>query len=100
MNILLHKASFILISIIFITNKVSADDMPNYEREKSLHNQFTNYVFDADIIELHSKLENKFNLLSTDNSSETSVLLLHGRGLHPSEPNIIDPIRVELIENN
>tara|TARA_Y100000741_G_scaffold194306_1_gene147731 strand:- start:15 stop:791 length:777 start_codon:yes stop_codon:yes gene_type:complete len=100
MNILLHKASFILISIIFITNKVSADDMPNYEREKSLHNQFTSYVFDADIIELHSKLENKFNLLSTDNSSETSVLLLHGRGLHPSEPNIIDPIRVELIENN
>ena len=100
MKILLYKASFILISIILITYEVRADDMPNYEREKSLHNQFTSYVFDSDIIELHSKLESKFNLLSADNSSDTSVLLLHGRGLHPSEPNTIDPIRVELIEDN
>jgi len=100
MKILLHKVSFILISILLITYEVSADNMPNYERERNLHNQFTSYIFDSDIIELHSTLENKFNLLSRDNSSNTSVLLLHGRGLHPSEPNIIDPIRVELIENN
>ena len=50
MKILLHKASFILISILLITYEVRADNMPNYEREKALHNQFTSYVFDSDII--------------------------------------------------
>ena len=58
------------------------------------------YIFDAEISELDSLLEKKFNLVFTDNSSDTSILLLHGRGLHPTEPNVIDPLRIELSESN
>ncbi len=97
MKNLFRKLFFSLTIILFNSIVADAGSYPDYTREKNIHNQITSYIFDSDIVELSSKLEQKFNLLATDSSSDTSILLLHGRGLHPSEPNIIDPLRVDLI---
>ena len=94
----LFRKLFLSLTIFLFNSIVAvAGSYPDYTREKNIHNQITSYIFDSDIVELSSKLEHKFNLLATDSSSDTSILLLHGRGLHPSEPNIIDPLRVDLI---
>ena len=89
-----------IIMIFLFASDVSANETPNYIREKNINDQITSYIFDAEISELDSLLEKKFNLVFTDNSSDTSILLLHGRGLHPTEPNVIDPLRIELAESN
>ena len=90
----------IIIMIFLFVSDVSANETPDYIREKNIDDQITSYIFDAEISELDSLLEKKFNLVFNNNSSDTSILLLHGRGLHPTEPNVIDPLRIELSESN
>ena len=84
MKNLFHKSFLSLTIILFSSIVAEADSYPDYAREKNIHNQITSYIFDSDIVELRSKLEQNFNLLATESSSDTSILLLHGRGLHPS----------------
>ncbi len=87
--------------LLFISLNLYADVMPNREREESINNQIIEYIFDADVIELSSDLEDSFNLImNQDNSSQYSILLLHGRGLYPTEPNVMEPIRTSFINQS
>jgi len=97
---LFHKKNYFLIILFLFASNLLADSFPNYSRENNINEQITSFVFDSDIIEIDSQLENKFNLVSHINSSDTSILLLHGRGLHPTEPNVINPLRTHLIDKN
>ena len=74
-------------------------EIPDYKREQSINEQIIDYVIDGDVITLNSKLEKKFNLIVNEFSNTSfSVLMLHGRGLHPVEPNVMEPIRSFLID--
>ena len=97
---LFHKKNYFLTILFLFASNLLADSFPNYSRENNINEQITSFVFDSDIIEIDSQLENKFNLVSHINSSDTSILLLHGRGLHPTEPNVINPLRTHLIDKN
>ena len=93
-----HKSYTLLFSFIIFSSIVKAGNVPDYDRELNINEQITSYVFDSDIIELNNNLEDKFNIISSFNSFDSSILLLHGRGLHPTEPNIINPLRLDLLE--
>jgi predicted esterase len=97
---LFHKKNYFLTILFLFASNLLADSFPNYSRENNINEQITSFVFDSDIIEIDSQLENKFNLVSHINSSDTSILLLHGRGLHPTEPNVINPLRTHLLDKN
>ena len=74
-------------------------EIPDYKREQNINEQIIDYVIDGDVITLNSKLEKKFNLIVNKFSNTSfSVLMLHGRGLHPVEPNVMEPIRSFLID--
>tara|TARA_Y100000741_G_scaffold238931_1_gene182935 strand:- start:498 stop:1274 length:777 start_codon:yes stop_codon:yes gene_type:complete len=76
-------------------------EMPDYKREQNINDQIIDYIIDGDVITLNSKLEKKFNLIVNKFSNISfSVLMLHGRGLHPVEPNVMEPIRSFLIDKN
>ena len=99
-NLFRKKNYFLTIPFLFASNLL-ADSFPDYSRENNINEQITSFVFDSDIIEISSQLENKFNLVSYINSSDDiSILLLHGRGLHPTEPNVINPLRTHLLDKN
>tara|TARA_B100001564_G_C20662453_1_gene682204 strand:+ start:65 stop:841 length:777 start_codon:yes stop_codon:yes gene_type:complete len=97
---LLHKLYYLLFSFILFSSIIKAEETPDYDREQNINEQITRYVFDSDIIELSNNLEDKFNIISSFNSSDNSILLLHGRGLHPTEPNVINPLRLDLLEGD
>ena len=97
---LFHKKTYFLAIFFLFASSILADSLPDYTRENNINEQITSFVFDSEIIELSSQLEDKFNLVSHINSSDTSILLLHGRGLHPTEPNVINPLRTHLIDKN
>ena len=74
-------------------------ETPDYKREQNINEQIIDYVIDGDVITLNSKIEEKFNLIVNKfNNTSFSILMLHGRGLHPIEPNVMEPIRSYLIE--
>ena len=87
-------------SLLFLISfNLYADVSPSKQREDSINNQIIEYLFDADIVKLSSSLENNFNLVMNRNdSSQYSVLLLHGRGLYPTEPNVMEPLRTSFID--
>jgi len=98
MNLYL-KISYSLILVFFILTDIYADIIPSKVREENINNQIIEYIFDADVIKISSRIENNFNLISNQNSeSKYSILLLHGRGLYPTEPNVIDPLRISFVE--
>jgi len=98
MNLYL-KISYSLILVFFILTDIYADIIPSKVREENINNQIIEYIFEADVIKISSRIENNFNLISNQNSeSKYSILLLHGRGLYPTEPNVIDPLRISFVE--
>jgi len=85
--------------LLLISFNLYAEGSPNKQREDSINNQIIEYLFDADIIKLSSSLEDNYNLVMNKNdSSQYSVLLLHGRGLYPTEPNVMEPLRAAFID--
>ena len=98
---LFHNFIFLLFTFFFISSHSGADELPNYEREKNIREQILNFVFDAELIDLNSNIEKNFVILENRvTKSSKSILLLHGRGLSPNEPNIISPLRLAMSESN
>ena len=76
--------------IFFSSSYSIADNLPNYQREKDIREQILNFIFDAELIDLKSNIEKSFTLLETVTTNPSkSILLLHGRGLSPNEPNVM-----------
>ena len=66
---------------------------PDYARETSLNYQSESTSFDAEFRTLFSKKVEKFNMLyHKDESKDQAILLLHGRGLYPNEPLVMNPL--------
>jgi len=84
--------------LLFLSVLSFGQDLPDYKREQNIYEQITQYIFDAEIIKLTSDIEKEFNLVMNINDlSQDSILFLHGRGLHPTEPLVIEPIRQKLL---
>lgn len=66
---------------------------PDYARETSLNYQSESTSFDSEFTTLLSNKGEKFNLLyHEDESEDQAILLLHGRGLYPNEPLVMNPL--------
>ena len=94
-----HKI-LIFYFLFFLPILSFGEDAPNYKREQNINEQITQYIFDAEIIKLTSDEEKEFNLImNINNLSQDPILFLHGRGLHPTEPLVIEPLRQKLLSS-
>ena len=82
---------FILIS--FLVTSYVKDIKPNYQRELNLTEQFVQEQFDSDLIEIEFSDSSSFTMLQNIKENGQPILLLHGRGLYPNEPLVMNPIR-------
>ena len=77
-----------------------SEEKPNYKKEKNIHKQILENIFDGNLIELSSNLGERFFVIEHLSSQyKKSILLLHGRGLHPDEESVINPLRLGLFES-
>jgi len=83
---------FILLS--FFLYSCTKEIVPNYLRESNINEQFVQEQFDSDIINIRLDDNKTFVMLQNVESTNTApILLLHGRGLYPNEPLVMNPIR-------
>ena len=82
---------FILLS--FIVTSYIKEVKPNYLRELNLTEQFVQEQFDSDLVKIEFSDSSSFIMLQNIKERGQPILLLHGRGLYPNEPLVMNPIR-------
>ncbi len=89
-----------LVSIFCFSVAAQADRQPDYEREARLADQIVDDIFDGEAVWLKAN-DHDFLTIYTPNEDEKpkgTVILLHGRGYHPEWPEVMAPLRVDLVE--
>ncbi len=82
-----------LILSSFLLSSCANEIGPNYQRELNLNEQFVQEQFDADLISIDLNNNTSFAMLKNVDGIRQPILLLHGRGLYPNEPLVMNPIR-------
>ena len=85
-----------IISLIFFSYLLVSyanDFEPNYPRELNLKEQFVQEQFDSDLVNIDLNNNISFAMLQNVEGVKQPILLLHGRGLYPNEPLVMNPIR-------
>ena len=86
-----------LILILFLVSSCAKEVEPNYLRELNLNEQFVQEQFDADLVKVELSDNRNFAMLQNVEGKRQPILLLHGRGLYPNEPLVMNPIREGLM---
>jgi pimeloyl-ACP methyl ester carboxylesterase len=79
---------------------VAAEQLPDYEREQRLVDQFVDGIVIGDAVDLNDGTRDFVGVL-TEAETDTArgaVLILHGRGYHPAWPTVVQPLRTLLPE--
>ena len=96
MKILIYNF-FVIIIMFSGCSHSNLKNIPNYDRESNLDYQMESTSFDAEFKTLSTVSNETFRILFHNNSDTTkAILLLHGRGLYPNEPLVMDPLITNL----
>ncbi len=92
---------YIVIILFFFNSKfVLSEKKPDYKKEKNIHEQILQNIFDGNLIQFSSNIGEKFFVIEYKSpENKKSILLLHGRGLHPDEEYVMNPLRLGLYES-
>lgn len=81
-------------------NTYSPDMFPTFDREQRLENQVADSVMDGEVIHLHTPNREVFSIfMEAEKETDTGVILLHTRGMHPNEEKLIKPLRIDVAEH-
>ena len=83
--------------ISFLLSSFAKEVEPNYLRELNLNEQFVQEQFDSDLVKIDLEDKGYFAILQNVEGKRQSILLLHGRGLYPNEPLVMNPLREGLM---
>ncbi len=94
----MHRFIRLLLPLLLLTGSVNASDLA---REQRIVEQIIDYIMDGDPVFLDAGGLD-FLAIHTESAEEPakgSVLILHGRALHPNTDNVIHPLRTGLTEH-
>ncbi len=86
----------VLLTLV-LSQTVRADS--DRAREQRLTEQMAEAILDGELITLRSKPHDFAGIYTTADAARGSVLILHGRGMHPDWPELISPLRIGLVEH-
>lgn len=98
----LHKKFqiFIITLIVGVFNPVHADSKSDLAKEKRWESQIVDSLLVGEAIKLKVGDTRFLALYSAPETSEVkgAVIIIHGIGVHPAWPDVIDPLRMQLPE--
>lgn len=74
------------------------DEGPNYERESRIVEQIEPDIFDGEAVTLNTGERDFLGIYLESDEPKGSVLVLHGRDVHPEDANVAGPLRIGLAE--
>ena len=83
----------IILFLFLIASCTTVNYEPNYQRETNISDQILDIQFDSEIDDIKLSSGKTFKILSNMTNNDKSILLLHGRGLYPNEPRVMNPLR-------
>ena len=90
---------YALISWLMLVLSLTVCADSDRAREQRLTDQMVEAILDGDPITLGSGPQAFLGIYTTADSARGSVLILHGRGIHPDWPDLINPLRVDLVDH-
>jgi alpha-beta hydrolase superfamily lysophospholipase len=89
-------SKIILSSTLFFISQITFAG--NIERENRLVAEIEDSIMDGDGLWLKTKERKFFSIFTEADDSKGTVILIHGRGLHPDWADVISPLRIGLVE--
>jgi pimeloyl-ACP methyl ester carboxylesterase len=87
--------SFIIIPLFLSTLALASDQA----KEKRWASQIEDTLMDGESLMLQAKTSSFYALYNkTQQPNDTAIILLHGLGIHPDWPQVINPLRIALPE--
>ncbi len=71
---------------------------PDYEREQRLKDEIVDAILDGDPVDLEANDREFLGIYTEADEPRGAVLILHGRGYHPDWADVVNPLRVGLVE--
>ena len=89
----------ILVALILLSNIVFAQVVPDYAKEARWASFIEDGLMDGDVVFLKAN-DHEFLAIYTESESDTkqTAVVVHGLGVHPDWPQVIQPLRVALTE--
>ncbi|MBT3195790.1 MAG: DUF3530 family protein [Candidatus Ruthia sp.] len=89
----------ILVALILLSNIVFAQVIPDYAKEARWASFIEDGLMDGDVVLLKAN-DHEFLAIYTESESDTkkTAVVVHGLGVHPDWPQVIQPLRVALTE--
>lgn len=75
-----------------------AADTPDYEREQRLANEIRDAILDGEVVDLEIDSRSFMAIYTEAENPKGTIILLHGRGFHADWQDVIQPLRVNLVE--
>lgn len=88
------------LTLAFVVSSHAAETTatPDYAREQRLDSQIRDTIFDGEVIDLNDG-NRDFMAIQTDaEDTRGAVLILHGRGYHADWAEVVQPLRVGLVD--
>jgi pimeloyl-ACP methyl ester carboxylesterase len=71
---------------------------PDFAREQRMAEEIVDAILDGEPVELAAEGQPFLGIYTEAEQPRGSVLILHGRGFHPDWPELVQPLRVGLVE--
>ncbi len=93
----IHLFLFLIsLSVIAVTVGVNASDK---EKEKRWADQISDSLLDGEAVQLNNGTSDFLSIFTeAENPGDVGVIVIHGIGIHPDWPTVIQPLRVQLAE--
>ena len=71
---------------------------PDYARESRLADEIVDIIFDGDAQWLSANEREFLTIYTETDDAKTAVVVMHGRGFHPDWEDVVNPLRVGLVD--
>ena len=88
-------ACFLCLALFFGNNPANASDL---EREKRMADEISEVIFDGEVVMLSGDDHEFLSIYTEAESATRALLIIHGRGFHPDWADIVQPLRVGLVD--
>ncbi len=96
----MRRTCYLALTLICMLGNSLGATASDLEREQRIHDQIVDAIFDGEPLTLNAAGHEflAIHMMSEAEKKKGAVILLHGRGLHPDQTNIVPPLRVGLAE--